>query len=83
MLQWWLRDVWLLKLGEGKKVNEGSGGVELRHFPQMAGTARVAQRISARDAVENLSAIEQLQRWLHTNVQEALALEVGFLKLRL
>ena len=36
-----------------------------------------------RDAVENLNVIEQLQRWLATNVQEALALEVGLLKLRL
>jgi DNA polymerase-3 subunit delta' len=82
-LQWWLRDVWLLKLGEGKNEKTEPAGVELRNFPQMAGTARVAQRISPRDAVENLSAMEQLQRWLHTNVQEALALEVGFLKLRL
>jgi hypothetical protein len=31
----------------------------------------------------NLQVLEQLQRWLGTNVQEALALEVGLLKLRL
>jgi hypothetical protein len=43
----------------------------------------VAQRISARDAMENLGIMEQLQRWLSTNVQEALALEVSFLKLHL
>jgi DNA polymerase-3 subunit delta' len=52
-------------------------------FPQMEGTRRVAQRISAKAAIENLRIIEQLQRWLHTNVQEALALEVGLLKLHL
>ncbi len=52
-------------------------------FPQMAGTKRVAERISPKEAVENLRIMEQLQRWLHTNVQEALALEVGLLKLRL
>ena len=52
-------------------------------FPQLAGTTRVAQRLSPRAALENLRIIEQLQRWLHTNVQEALALEVGLLKLRL
>ena len=52
-------------------------------FPQMEGTKRVAQRISAKAAMENLRIIEQLQRWLHTNVQEALALEVGLLKLHL
>ncbi len=52
-------------------------------FPQMAGTRRVAQRISPKAAMENLRIMEQLQRWLHTNVQEALALEVGLLKLHL
>lgn len=31
--------------------------------------------------MENLGIMEQLQRWLGTNVQEALALEVGLLKL--
>ena len=52
-------------------------------FPQMAGTQRVAQRISPKQAMENLRVMEQLQRWLSTNVQEALALEVGLLKLHL
>ena len=52
-------------------------------FPQMAGTRLVAERISPKAAMENLRIIEQLQRWLHTNVQEALALEVGLLKLHL
>jgi hypothetical protein len=56
---------------------------ELLVFPQMAGTKRVAERISPKEAMENLRIMEQLQRWLHTNVQEALALEVGLLKLRL
>jgi hypothetical protein len=52
-------------------------------FPQLAGTKRVAQRLTPQSAMENLRIIEQLQRWLHTNVQEALALEVGLLKLQL
>jgi DNA polymerase III subunit delta' len=52
-------------------------------FPQLAGTKRVAQRITPQSAMENLRIIEQLQPWLHTNVQEALALEVGLLKLQL
>ena len=51
-------------------------------FPQLAGTKRVAQRITPQAAMENLRIMEQLQRWLHTNVQEALALEVGLLKLQ-
>jgi hypothetical protein len=49
----------------------------------MGGTQRVAQRITPKAAMDNLRIIEQLQRWLHTNVQEALALEVGLLKLNL
>ena len=52
-------------------------------FPQLAGTGRVAQRITPQAARENLRIMEQLQRWLGTNVQEALALEVGLLKLQL
>ena len=52
-------------------------------FPQLAGTKRVAERITPQAAMENLRVMEQLQRWLHTNAQEALALEVGLLKLNL
>jgi DNA polymerase-3 subunit delta' len=52
-------------------------------FPQLAGTKRVAERITPQAAMENLRVMEQLQRWLHTNAQEALALEVGLLKLHL
>jgi hypothetical protein len=43
----------------------------------------VAGRISTKQALENLQVIEQTQRLLQTNVQEALALEVGLLKLNL
>jgi len=56
---------------------------QLLNFPEVMGTKSVAQRISAKDALENLNIVEQLQRWLHTNVQEALTLEVSLLKLRL
>jgi hypothetical protein len=52
-------------------------------LPEMAGTKRVAERISPKEAMDNLRVMEQLQRWLSTNVQEALALEVGLLKLHL
>ena len=92
-LQWWLRDVWLHTLGivqspmsnvqcpESKGISPSSESLLV--FPEMEGTKRVAQRISPKAAMENLRIIEQLQRWLHTNVQEALALEVGLLKLHL
>ena len=91
-LEWWLRDVWLRKLGSsdsgmhkpaGEPQPSSSKAGQLLNFPHLSGTQRVAQRISAREALENLQVMEQLQRWLATNVQEALALEVGLLKLRL
>jgi len=73
-VQWWLRDIWLRTL---------AGGEELLNFSKMAGAEAVAQKISARQALENLQTLEQTQRWLRTNVQEALALEVSLLKLHL
>jgi DNA polymerase-3 subunit delta' len=74
VVQWWLRDVWLHTL---------AGGRELLNFPQLTGAAQVAGRITGRQALENLRVLEQTQRLLYTNVQEALALEVGLLKLHL
>jgi DNA polymerase-3 subunit delta' len=72
LVQWWLRDVWLHTLAAGK---------DLLNFPKIAGAETVAKKISSRQALENLQTLEQTQRLLHTNVQEALALEVGLLKL--
>jgi DNA polymerase III subunit delta' len=72
LVQWWLRDLWLHTLVAGK---------ELLRFPHIGGAESVAQRITARQALENLQTLEQTQRLLHTNVQEALALEVSLLKL--
>jgi len=77
-LQWWLRDVWLRRLGDAA----GRDGA-LLSFPQIAGTQKVANRVTPDEALENLEVLEQLQRWLGTNVQEALALEVSLLKLHL
>lgn len=74
LVQWWLRNVWLSTL---------AAGGELLNFPQVAGTETVARRLTPRRALENLQILEQTQRLLHTNVQEALALEVGLLKLQL
>ncbi len=73
-LHWWLRDVWLLTLSAGR---------DLLTFPDLQGPVKIAKRISAADAVANLEQIDRLQRQLHSNVQEALALEVGLLKLKL
>ena len=82
---------------EGAKVEEGastSGAIHfplstinasegLLAFPQLAGTRRVAERLTPQAAMENLRIMEQLQSWMGTTAQEALALEVGLLKLQL
>jgi DNA polymerase-3 subunit delta' len=74
-LQWWLRDVWLEALRLGG---------QMLSFPQLAeATRKVAGRVSAQEAMENLQSLEQTQRLLTSNVQEALALEVGLLRLKL
>lgn len=89
VLQWWLRDVWMRKVQTPKsdsdksRLRVKSHAADLLRFPELGGSERVAQRISAANALENLQIVEQIQRWLYTNVQEALALEVGLLKLHL
>jgi len=77
-LQWWFRDVWLRSL-QSSGVEAGN----LLSFPQIAGTQQLAARLPPGVALDNLRVLEQLQRWLNTNVQEALAVEVGLLKLQL
>jgi DNA polymerase-3 subunit delta' len=74
LVQWWLRDVWLRAL---------TSGDELLNFPQMVGAEAVARRLTPRQALDNLQILDQTQRWLRTNVQEALTLEVNLLKLQL
>jgi DNA polymerase-3 subunit delta' len=91
LIQWWLRDVWLLTLesrpedpARPARASAALASADgLLSFPRSPATPQVARRISCRQAMENLQVMEQLQRWLGTNVQEALALEVGLLKLRL
>jgi len=87
LLHRWLRDVWLQALSQ--KVNGRKGPApnrtahQLLSFPELAGVKQVAQRLSPSQATQNLQVMEQLQQLLTTNVQEALALEVGLLKLHL
>lgn len=74
MLQWWFRDVWLKTLA----LPAGMLG-----FAKLTNaTAALAKRISSKDALENLQMLEQTQRLLGSNVQEALALEVALLSLK-
>jgi DNA polymerase-3 subunit delta' len=81
LLQGWLRDVWMHTLRIKDKKSGAAGA--LLNFPELEGARSVAQRVSANEAMENLQVVEQLQRLLATNVQEALALEVALLKMRL
>ena len=75
LLQWWLRDVWL----QTQELAESDLA-----FPTLQeGTRAIASRIDSGSAAQNLAHLERLQRQLNTNVQEALALEVGLLKLKL
>ena len=86
VLQWWLRDIWIEGVRLENKPSQRqmeTGGPELLAFPEIKETRQVAGRISRQAAQQNLETIEELQSWLSTNVQEALALEVGLLKLQL
>ena len=81
LLQGWLRDVWVNTLRINQQNSRTAG--DLLNFPELEGARNVAQRVSANEAMENLQVVEQLQGLLATNVQEALALEVALLKMRL
>lgn len=91
LVQWWLRDVWLLTLkSRTGSTDQAAAGTPappsteaLLHFPELPGTRQVARRLSARRALANLEVMAQLQGRLATNVQEGLALEVALLKLEL
>jgi DNA polymerase-3 subunit delta' len=75
LLQWWMRDIWMTSL----RVESS-----LLSLPQLSEiTNQLSARVSAEEAGENLRVLEKLQRQLNTNVQEALALEIGLLKLKL
>ncbi len=74
-LHWWLRDVWLARVYDGPDLNR---------IPELSREAgALAGRLSPFQAIDNLNSMERTQRMLETNVQEALALEVGLLKLNL
>jgi hypothetical protein len=72
LVQWWVRYVWMHTVASGR---------DFLNFPAISGAEQVAGRLTSQQAMENLRTVEQTQRLLHTNVQEALALEVGLLKL--
>jgi DNA polymerase-3 subunit delta' len=74
-VQWWLRDIWLEKLQLSQ---------EMWACPSLAQTVReIGARLTAEEALVNLGVMEELQRILQTNVQEALVMEVSLLRLKL
>jgi DNA polymerase-3 subunit delta' len=74
-LHTWLRDVWLLAQGMAP---------DFLFLPAFEAASRaVSGRLDELQARRNLECWEATQRLLHTNVQEALALEVGLLRLTL
>jgi len=74
-VQWWLRDVWLSALKQDARSLS---------FPAAADwTRKIGVRVEPKKALENLGVIDETLRLLSGNVQEALALEVGLLKLQL
>jgi DNA polymerase III subunit delta' len=74
-VHWWWRDVWISTHGAPPA---------LLSLPSLqSDAAMVAKRISPGQALHNLNTWERTRRTLETNVQEALALEVGLLQLNL
>lgn len=72
-LQAWWRDVWMITLGQTP---------DLLELPDLEPATRaVAARLDPGRAEANLQLLEEAQSHLHTNVQEALALEVALLRL--
>ncbi len=75
LVHWWLRDIWLLTAHSPS---------EYMTFPSLlAESTAVAARLKEPEAMENLKTMDRTQQILHTNAQEALTLEVTFLRLKL
>ena len=75
LFQWFLRDIWLQTMRAGES---------LLLFPSLkTHTEQIADRISTQAALNNVELTDKLQRQLNTNVQEALAIEVTFLRIAL
>lgn len=75
LLEWWLRDVWLVAAG-ASQIEPGCPGLA-------EATRAIGRRLTPEAAAANVGVIERTQRLLNWNVQEALALEVGLLQLNL
>ena len=75
LVQSWFRDIWVLTYKQAD---------EFLFFPSLAEASKAfASKLSSKNAMNNLRAVERTMRLMETNVQEALALEVCLLKINL
>lgn len=72
-IQWLFRDIWLQTI---KNTDELLALPEFKNY-----TSKIAGKINSESAKANIEIIEECQRLLFTNVQEALVIEVTLLQL--
>ena len=73
--EWFFRDIWLIQ-------NELSQ-LSLAYPDLSEFSTKLASKLTSEESHKNILTIESLQKQLHTNVQESLAIEVCFLSLHL
>jgi len=73
-----LMDLLLAWMGDVARLQVGAEHLDLPTYRE--GTAKLAERWTPEDTTKRLRAIRKLDQHLHTNVNEALALEVSFIQ---
>jgi len=73
-----LMDLLLAWMGDVARQQVGAENLDLPHYHEA--TAALAQRWTPEETTKRLRVLRQLQSHLHTNVNEGLALEVGFIQ---
>lgn len=73
-----LLDLLLSWMGDVARQQVGAAHLDLPQYS--AATSKLAQRWSPEDTTRRLRVLRQLESHLHTNVNEGLALEVGFIQ---
>ncbi len=73
-----LMDLLLAWMGDVARQQVGAENLDLPQFAQA--TASLAQRWSSPETAQRIRVLRQMDQHLHTNVNEGLALEVGFIQ---
>ncbi|MEO0415548.1 MAG: hypothetical protein AAF226_11415 [Verrucomicrobiota bacterium] len=68
----------VLWYGDALRMKSGSNKLDLPAYSQSTG--QLANQQTVRELTQRIAAVEDLQQQLNTNAQEALALEVGFIR---